>query len=62
MWAVCVTIARTPTGDRVTVACSVCRDLLTAATPDDEAWFRGRHPDEAHEPPSLQPKPRKKRP
>jgi len=56
-----VTVERNTIGDRVTVACSVCRDLLTAATPADEAWFRGRHPDADHLPPSLQPKPKKAR-
>ena len=61
-----MTVTRTTTGDRVTVACSVCRDLMTlqgtgAYYAADEAWFRGRHPDAAHEPPSLQPKPKRKR-
>ncbi len=61
-----MTVTRTTTSDRVTVACSVCRDLVTlqgtgAYYADDEAWFRGRHPDEPHAPPSLQPKPRKVR-
>ena len=56
-----MSVERNIIGDRVTVACSVCRDLLTATSPDDEAWFRGRHPEADHLPPSLQPKPRKKR-
>ncbi len=35
-----------------TLRCDVCLDAITAAVPEDETWFRGRHKDEPHSPPS----------
>ena len=46
--------AVTRTGDAVT--CRICRDAIVLsphAPDDDEAWFRARHKDEPHEPPSM---------
>lgn len=48
------------------IECSVCRDHTTLTgrpewRDDAEVAFRFRHPEAGHLPPSLQPKPRKKR-
>lgn len=66
MRAVCVTVRRLIRNGYDVVECDRCLDSTTLSGRPEwrneaEDAFRFKHPDEAHEPPSLQPKPRKKR-
>lgn len=59
-----MTVTRTERHGRWVVECSVCRDAITlqgtgAYFDEDERWFRGRHPDDPHEPSSAAQKGRK---